>query len=353
MANECRYTYFDDAPGSTHNLVVALVPDGANVLEVGCATGYMSEVLRERRGCTVTGIEIVPDAAAEAESRCDRVIVGNAEELDFDRLFTSGEFDVLLFADVLEHLRDPENVLRRLRPFLRENGAVVASVPNVAHGSLRLALLGGEFRYQSCGLLDQTHLRFFTRESLEDLFDAAGYVIVEVQRQRLAIEDSEVKPPFDPPADVRELLARDPEATTYQFIVQAVPAHATTAAERRTRASDATLQELEAYRQTVADQLQHIEALESRNQALAGQMSELRGLLEETQQGLAQRDEEFRRAEMDLATRRTEEVKARDEEIHWLRGVVADLQAQIAEREGPPTPRRAMSRLKRLRRPQA
>src|ERR671935_1283490 len=148
MANPCRYTEFVDTPNSTHNRITALVPENSRVLEFGCATGYMSEVLRKRLGCTVTGIEIVPEAAAEAADHCDRIIVGDAEELDFDELFDGEEFEVVLFADVLEHLRDPGHVLRRVRPFLADDGAVIASIPNVAHGSLRLALLAGAFRYQ-------------------------------------------------------------------------------------------------------------------------------------------------------------------------------------------------------------
>ena len=332
MARACRYTHFDDSSGSTHNLVVALVPDGANVLEVGCATGYMSEVLRGRRGCAVTGIEIDSGAAAEAAGRCDRIIVGDAEELDFDELFQPEEFDVALFADVLEHLRDPEGVLRRVRPFLREEGAIVASIPNVAHGSVRLALLAGDFRYNETGLLDETHLRFFTRTSIQELFERSGYAVVEMLRQRVEIGDSEIRPPFEPPPEVRELLAVDPDATTYQFIVRAVPAGGASelAESRRELASlRSEVRELEAFRATVDDQAEHIDALQERNDALASQVAELRELLKNAHKSLARRDDELQEKEARLLTRRADELKARDEEIHWLRGVVADLQGKI------------------------
>src|SRR6266576_3128975 len=108
-----KYLQFDDRPESTHNLIVRLVPRGARVLEFGCATGYMSAVLRERLGCHVVGVEVDDAAADMAKVHVDRVISADAEQLDYDTAIGSERFDVILFADVLEHLRDPETVLRR------------------------------------------------------------------------------------------------------------------------------------------------------------------------------------------------------------------------------------------------
>ena len=218
-----RHT-FDGTPGSVHELVVGLVPPRSRVLELGCATGYMSQVLQQRLGCTVTGVELSPQAAARASAHCQRVLVGNLETLALARELTGERFDAAVCADVLEHLRDPGALLERLVPLLAEGAAVVASIPNVAHASVRLALLGGEFRYGETGLLDRTHLRFFTRESIEDLFEGAGYGITHWLRRRLGIEQSEVAPPLRPvPEAVRDWLAGDPEASTYQFVVRAVP----------------------------------------------------------------------------------------------------------------------------------
>jgi SAM-dependent methyltransferase len=219
----CRYTEFDATPTSTHTRIVEFVPSGARVLEFGCATGYMSQVLKERLGCSVTGIEIEPEAARAAEAHCERVIVGDAEELDFEALFGDERYDMALFADVLEHLKDPAAVLRRVRPFVAEDGAVVASIPNVAHGSVRLALLAGQFQYRERGLLDASHVRFFTRDSIQDLFEGSGYVITNWVRQRVDIADAEIPvPPVAGRDSVRELVAADPESTTYQFIVRTV-----------------------------------------------------------------------------------------------------------------------------------
>ena len=221
MSTELKYTRFNHEPDSAHMLVVDLVPERSHVLEFGCATGYMSEVLKNRLGCTVTGVEISPEAAALAEEHCERVIVCDAEKIDYAAELAGEEFDVVLFADVLEHLKEPGDVLRRVRPFIAENGVVIASIPNIAHGSVRLALLGGEFRYREWGLLDDTHLRFFTRSSIQDLFEETGYVVTHWVRQRLDVGETEISVP-QVPDSVREWLASDPESTTYQFVVRAL-----------------------------------------------------------------------------------------------------------------------------------
>lgn len=208
---------------STHARVVRLVGHDRHVLELGPATGYMTRVLRDR-GCTVVGIELESEMAKVAAQYCERIVIGDLDELDLDAELGADRFDVIAAADVLEHLKDPLSVLRRLRKFLKPGGHFVVSLPNVAHGSVRIALLQGHFNYQNVGLLDTTHLRFFTRESIGELFDSAELAVAQIFHQPLNIEASEV--PFDAgdvPPEVLEELARDPEARTYQFVIKAVP----------------------------------------------------------------------------------------------------------------------------------
>ena len=218
-----RYELDIDLSGdSTHARVVRLVGSDRRVLELGPATGHMTRVLKER-GCSVVGIEFDRAMAELAEPFCERVIVGDLDELDLDAELGSDRFDVVIAADVLEHLKDPLSALRRLRGFLSEEGYFVISLPNVAHGSVRIALLQGHFNYREVGLLDTTHLRFFTRESIDELLDEADLAVAEVFHQQLDIDASEV--PFDRervPADVLEQLAEDPDARTYQFVLKAI-----------------------------------------------------------------------------------------------------------------------------------
>jgi SAM-dependent methyltransferase len=154
----------------------------ARLLDVGCGSGATSAAAKARwPGVETIGIEVVADAAERAATRVDRVLAASAEGLD---LAAAGVADVdgVLLADVLEHLVDPWRFLRELHAVLRPDALVVASIPNVANLWLLDELAAGRFAYTSSGLLDKTHLRFFTRRSIAELFDGAGYDIVRWER---------------------------------------------------------------------------------------------------------------------------------------------------------------------------
>lgn len=207
-----------DDKNTSHALIAESVGHDKRVLDVGCAAGDFAEVLAGR-GCMVTGIEIDPEAARQAERYCERVLVGDVEHLDVESELDEGSFDVVIFGDVLEHLKNPLMTLKRLKPALRPEGYAVASIPNVAHGSIRLALLRGRFRYRSLGLLDETHLRFFTRESVEQLFEDAGFLITDLKRTSRGIFGTEVEIEEDEVSEeTLRLVREDPESFTYQFV---------------------------------------------------------------------------------------------------------------------------------------
>jgi 2-polyprenyl-3-methyl-5-hydroxy-6-metoxy-1,4-benzoquinol methylase len=221
-----RYDFdkVDLESGSVHADVVRLVGGAPRVLELGPATGYMSRAFTASGTTTVVGIELDREMAERAEEFCERVIVGDLDTLDLAAELGEERFDAIVAADVLEHLKDPLDALNRLRPFLNPDGSFVISVPNVAHGSVRLALLSGDFKYADIGLLDSTHLRVFTRETLERLLDDAELGLIELCRHELDLEASEVA--FDAgavPPGLRAELEEDPEARTYQFVVKAIP----------------------------------------------------------------------------------------------------------------------------------
>ena len=208
---------------NSHTLMVELVGGTKRVLDVGCATGYLARALAER-GCTVSGVEFDAEAAEEARPHLERLVIGDLETMDLAEAFGEDRFDVIVFGDVLEHLRDPLPVLRGARALLADRGSVVASIPNIAHGSVRLALLAGRFDYQDLGLLDSTHVRFFTRSSVEDLFREAGMVPIDVRRTTAGFFDTPVpvnEGEFAP--EVVDAVRADPESATYQFVLRAVP----------------------------------------------------------------------------------------------------------------------------------
>ena len=163
---------------AAHQMCLDLIDEGGTVLDVGCATGYLSSRLKEK-GCKVIGLEIDPEMAEEARLYCDKVFVGNAEAIE---LPYKEYFDVILYADVLEHLRNPLEVLVRFRSYLKQNGYIVVSIPNVANWFVRLSLLFGKFNYNSkrYTIVDLEHLRFFTLKTIGEMLYEAGFKIAHL-----------------------------------------------------------------------------------------------------------------------------------------------------------------------------
>ena len=170
-----RYTLKAD-PYSSHSVILGWLAEGRGrrLLDVGAADGLLSRHLTAR-GWKVTGIEADPALAAAAAPHCERMVVAH---LDRGVPPLDGDFDVVVCGDVLEHLADPAAVLVALTRLLTAGGHVVISVPNVAHLWIRLSLLAGRFDYVDRGILDRTHLRFFTRRTLEALVAGAGLEIM-------------------------------------------------------------------------------------------------------------------------------------------------------------------------------
>jgi len=262
---DTRYFYNVDLehPTTSHSQAVLLVTPGSTVLDVGAADGSVARPLAAR-GCRVWAIELDAAAAAKARSACERVIVGDVEQLDLDAVLEEQRFDFVLLLDVLEHLRDPVALLKRLRDRLAPGGRVIASIPNVTHGAVRLSLLSGSFTYTETGLLDRTHLRLFDRRGAENLFADARLSIVERLRVKREITETEI--PIDPSQfspSVIQKLNEDPDATTYQFLLVGKPSEGehipegVSLAERLQRQADileAQYRALEGYARSVEQQ---------------------------------------------------------------------------------------------------
>ncbi len=182
-ADPLRYHGMLEEPNEIARVLAGLVPRDSRVLDVGCGTGLIAWTLQEYRGAQVTGIEPSEPRARAAESRGIRVLVSPFAP---DCLETLGKFDVIVFADVLEHMVDPAAALRLALSALTPEGLMVVSLPNVAHWSVRWNLLRGRFDYQPCGIMDATHLRWFTRESATVFFRRLGLRIVAYEATLLA-----------------------------------------------------------------------------------------------------------------------------------------------------------------------
>lgn len=210
----------DEHENTSYSKMLRRVPPGSSVLELGCASGFLSAEL-SALGCLIVGVEIDETAAAIASQFCTRTLLLDLDDFKSDSM--SGQtFDIILAGDVLEHLKDPARLLTLLGDSLRPTGELVLSVPNVAHASVRLHLLSGSFEYGDFGLLDRTHLRFFTRSSLHELLRQSGFVIsfeADVTRPWHGTEIAFPEELLTEP--LRELLAGDADADVYQFVVAA------------------------------------------------------------------------------------------------------------------------------------
>jgi glycosyltransferase involved in cell wall biosynthesis len=173
-----HYVYKKSDPYSSHAQILKWIEQErpAEVLEVGTATGYLSSEM-VKLGCRITGVEQDPEMAEIARPHCREMIVSDIEKLDFNKL---GRYDAVVFGDVLEHLRDPREILQRVSGLLKPGGKVLMSLPNVANIWVRLNLLFGRFNYSRVGILDETHLRFFTLQTMKQLADDSGFDVISV-----------------------------------------------------------------------------------------------------------------------------------------------------------------------------
>lgn len=171
------------ADGS-HAIIIGLVGSGKKVLDAGCGSGYLAGIFREH-GCFVVGIERGESDARAAKIHCDHIVCADIETLPEPA--PSGEFfDVILYADILEHLVNPARVLDFYRRYLKPGGIIIASVPNVARLDIRLKLLFGGFDYEESGILCRHHVRFFTLKTARRLLENAGYDIHKVRYSGIA-----------------------------------------------------------------------------------------------------------------------------------------------------------------------
>ena len=250
-----------DEENTTHAFALGMIGHNKTVLEVGCATGYFTKVLAER-DCRVLGMEIDAGAAKQAEAWAERVIVGNAGDPETWQGVDDGSVDVVTFGDVLEHLHDPLAVLRVAKKKLKPTGFIVTSLQNIAHGDVRLSLLHGSFRYRELGLLDRSHIRFFTIDSVRELLFEAGLTVVDTKRVIVPLfaTEFELKKEDFSDAVVEEVRA-NPEYETYQFVMKSVLDDGSQAvadmAERLQQASD------------------RVNVIEERNRALEQHIHEL------------------------------------------------------------------------------
>lgn len=211
---------------SSLSVLAHMISPGASVLDLGCGSGALGAYLCAELNCSVDGVTISTQEAEIAKPHYRHIVTANLDELDVSQAFAGQQYSYIVCADVLEHLKHPERILDACQSLLAPQGQLLISIPNASYSGLQIELMSGEWRYRTEGLLDRTHLRFFTRISLLRFLQEQQWSPLSLDVIERPLDDSEfqhIAADELPPAVLRHLMAQ-PDALTYQFICVAQPA---------------------------------------------------------------------------------------------------------------------------------
>ncbi len=293
MAGYSEHFFTPEMTNNSWSNMYSYIPEGSRVLDVGCATGNFGAALRELKGCTVVGVDIDAADIAEAATKLTQAYM-----LDITQpgaAATLGTFDIVIFGDVIEHLPDAPAALLAVHELLAEGGAIVYSIPNMAHVSVRLDLLAGRFAYTELGLLDKTHLHFYDRAAVHDVFASAGFVIdselpVLTGYPRALLVERLLALGLSASPEFFALLSHT-DADVFQYIGSAVPRGRMPGVSSDRRASKPPLDEVLAYAERITQEnAAHIAELNtSRLQLEAIRATPVRSVLRSVKRRLLRR----------------------------------------------------------------
>lgn len=201
------------------------ISPNSRVLDIGCSIGQLGAGLISEKACHVTGIDYDHGSIEKAKGVLSRALCIDITKERLANIFAGEKFDYIVFADVLEHLIDPVHALLDAHSVLEGQGSILISVPNISHASVRLALLEGKFEYREQGLLDRSHLTFFTKDFLYSVLSSSNLTPIDLDATYLGAQDTEIEIREQGiiTRDLIRTVEREPDATIYQFIVQAAP----------------------------------------------------------------------------------------------------------------------------------
>ena len=210
---------------NSHSQMIGSIVPGSRVLDVGCASGVLGEYLHREMQCTVVGIDNDERLLAIAGSRNAYQSLHNLDLEQGDAVARiSDSFDYVLLGDIIEHLRQPETLIESLTPLLADEGSFLVSIPNVAHGSIKLGLLLNQFEYAEEGILDRTHVRFYTASSAYDFACGCGLEVTGFSRVFAPIYQQEHGGSLIKlPRAVRRCVESDIESWVFQYVLSASP----------------------------------------------------------------------------------------------------------------------------------
>jgi len=219
-----KYDYrVEDNDGSAGAQIVSMVKNKSRVLEIGAGPGSIASVLKEKCGCNISAIEIEPVSIEKLKSFCDAVYCLDLNDENWISAFADIEkFDIIIAADVLEHLLDPWMTLKLAKSLLSQEGQIIVSLPHVGHAAVMACLFNSDFSYQNVGLLDRTHIRFFGIKNIQSLFDDTGLSIEDVGFVVKNPDATELMAQWqilDP--NIKQALLRGDYSKVYQIVIKA------------------------------------------------------------------------------------------------------------------------------------
>jgi 2-polyprenyl-3-methyl-5-hydroxy-6-metoxy-1,4-benzoquinol methylase len=210
-----------DDTNSPHTELVQSIEQNLKVLDIGCAQGYLGEYLHLKKNCEVVGIDYLSE---HIEGARQKNVYKELFQLDLNYLSNeldqyTGYFDCILLGDVLEHLYAPQKLLNQIKKLLNNSGYIVISIPNVSHGSILINLMKNKFEYTSTGLLDNTHIRFFTLESFVKILNEENFEIISLNAcVKSPLETEQQTSIAGIPKSVIKFLTQNPYIFCYQYI---------------------------------------------------------------------------------------------------------------------------------------
>lgn len=214
---------YDIVPNSVMEWAFNCISNRTVILELGPAIGTLTKHLKEDKECQIDIVEIDTKSGNQAEkyarTSCIGEIEGDLEKDEWKAIIgNERQYDYIVILDVLEHLRNPECILKHVKNLLKEDGEILLSVPNIAHNSVLIDLFNNKFQYTKVGLLDDTHVRFFTYKSLDTMLDSVGLYAYLKEYKQLLVSENEITNSYnDIPEDMENCLRTREYADVYQF----------------------------------------------------------------------------------------------------------------------------------------
>lgn len=221
-----KYEYVVNRAAQTAPVfVIHMVGESKRVLEIGCGPGSITKVLAQQNQCRVTGLELDPEAIKKAAPYCETIIQADLNSMEWPLLLDGlGKFDVVVAADVLEHLYNPCTTLEYMTSFINSSGYLIISLPHVGHAGVVSCLINSNFDYRDWGLLDRTHIRFFGLKNIEVMLAQASLKIIEAKYVVKLPQDTEFEAEWSKlSSSMQDALMNCPYSEVYQVVVKAVP----------------------------------------------------------------------------------------------------------------------------------